>query len=174
MSCAAPGVTKDFDPSLWGPCAWKFLHFVAFAYPNAPTDEQRERHATFFRALADVLPCAQCRRHYAADLPTNDDFVRDRASLSRWVFEIHNGVNDRTDKPTVDFDRVEREYSNDALVCGAAVEPKSLLQQQKCAVLRRRAAAVSAYHTGIWVAALVVLVIALCLTIVAHRRCGCA
>jgi len=47
----------------WGPYGWKFMHMVALAYPNSPTNEDKENYKTFFTILGNVLPCQLCADH---------------------------------------------------------------------------------------------------------------
>ena len=33
----------EYDPSVWGPHYWFFLHSVGFTYPELPTDGEKKK-----------------------------------------------------------------------------------------------------------------------------------
>lgn len=108
----------------WGPCAWRFLHAISFAYaPDSP--RVRLRMYELLRALPYVLPCKQCAKHYEeytnATLKGPDSAVlRSQDSLSRWVCELHNNVNARTGKQTWDYEEVRALYLPPERACAAS------------------------------------------------------
>ena len=71
----------QIGPDTWGPHGWKFIHFLALAYPNEPTDEQKKNYKTFFEALQPVLPCSLCannyKRHITTELPITESVLKD-------------------------------------------------------------------------------------------------
>ena len=84
----------DYQPQEWGPSAWKFLHTITFAYPDAPDQPTRERTYRFFEMLQHVLPCAKCRGHYREKFRNiTSDIFRSREVLTRWLVDLHNVVN---------------------------------------------------------------------------------
>ena len=52
------------DSQIWGPHAWFFLHTISFQYPDNPTDNDKNQHASFFNSLSTVLPCGVCCDHF--------------------------------------------------------------------------------------------------------------
>jgi hypothetical protein len=51
------------DPNVWGKHMWASIHFIALAYPDAPTEENKNTYYSFFTNLYKVLPCHKCREH---------------------------------------------------------------------------------------------------------------
>lgn len=98
------------DPNLWGPAAWKFLHFVTFAYPEQPTREQVMQYRVFFDHLQYTLPCPKCRRHYKEFIATRPPDCRNRETLVIWLFELHNTINQRNQKPILSFEDFIHQY----------------------------------------------------------------
>ena len=101
----------------WGPPLWVGLHSIAANYPVRPTAAQKRQYMTFFRALQHVLPCMYCRDSYAKFIakggkaPLSQRAMKDRESFSRWLYNLHNAVNDRlrvTKRPS--FETVRRRY----------------------------------------------------------------
>jgi hypothetical protein len=82
------------DTKYWGPSAWKLLHMATFQY-NPKT--QKEDMLTFLQLLPFVLPCKFCRKslteYYDEDPPGAS--LQSADSLSRWLWRIHNKVNDK-------------------------------------------------------------------------------
>ena len=58
------------NPKIWGKHAWIFLHSITLAYPNCPTDEEKNNTKNFFISLENILPCYECRRNYKKHLKT--------------------------------------------------------------------------------------------------------
>lgn len=92
-------------PDVWGPHAWKFLHFVSLGYPDYPTNEDKHKYKSFFLLLQNVLPCSVCREHYKENydkLPLTDNILSSRDNLIKWVIDLHNIVNKMKNKPVID------------------------------------------------------------------------
>jgi len=98
------------DTRFWGPSGWQLFHLIAFFSPQ-PQE--------LLLMMKDVLPCKYCREstsQYIRDLPMKRD-------TGRWMYEIHNKVNDKLrtqckDDPAVvnpgpdpSFDEVKRRYA---------------------------------------------------------------
>ena len=99
-----------FNPINWGPSAWKFFEAAAFGYPDKPSGEEKQAAFNFFESLRYMLPCGKCKDHYKdnfSKLPVN---VESRDTLSRWVVEFHNIVNQALGKPNQMYDDVASRY----------------------------------------------------------------
>lgn len=84
--------------SVWGPHMWQALHAITFGYPVTPTNEQKENYKTFFKSVANVLPCKYCRDSYAKFIITeptilDDKVLENRETITKWLYELHNRVN---------------------------------------------------------------------------------
>lgn len=97
-----------FQPKVWGPPLWFFLHMVSINFPVHPTREQQMQYYTFFKSLGYVLPCRLCRESYAKWFETvTVDTFESRTNLSRWVYDLHNKVNVKIGKPYKDIPSYE-------------------------------------------------------------------
>ena len=87
----------SIDPKIWGPSAWLLLHDVGF-YAAKKNDSGTLADArTFFMSLRHILPCTRCQLSYdmhVLDLP----FPKTSSRLPRWVYNLHNRVNDTISK----------------------------------------------------------------------------
>ena len=162
-------IRTDFDPDKWGPHAWKFLHMITFSYPEDPHPDIQEHFKQFFRSLGTALPCAKCREHYnekfvrtVDDSP--DDPFRNRESLTQWLVDIHNEVNDSNSKPKISPDHARRLYTAKDLLCA---DKKTFDSTPSAATASSSGSSRSLFI----VIAVFLLVIALVLGAVSYRRC---
>ncbi len=98
-------------PEVWGPHGWKFIHYVTLAYPENPTQAQKEKYKAFLVLLKDVLPCSLCANHYAENLqklPLSDEVLSSKENLIKWGIDIHNIVNESKNKPVVKYIEAKR------------------------------------------------------------------
>lgn len=89
------------------------MHMVAHNYPVLPGDRPNltvaRKYSRFYKSLGDVLPCRSCREHYRKRISgktctkLNMDVFKDRRTLIKWVWLLHNCVNRDLGKPQVDL-----------------------------------------------------------------------
>jgi len=95
---------NGFVSTVWGPATWHYLHTVSIAYPNNPTESERQTYFTFIQSLCHVLPCRSCREGLVKNLervPLRHGDLNGRVSFSYWMYRLHNEVNRMLHKPTV-------------------------------------------------------------------------
>lgn len=121
---------------IWGPKAWGFLHAITFRYPEKDADlEDRRALFEFLVSLKRLIPCTVCRAHYTSYIDDRNVGIRgtcsvhleNRAAAARWMYDLHNAVNERLGKQQVDFASVEMEYSG-THVCPAPRAPADVVQ----------------------------------------------
>lgn len=83
------------DTRFWGPSGWKLLHAVTFSMNSRPTTQQQKRYQLLFESLKYVLPCRFCRESYKQFVNIRPIDTSTRERLSRWLYDIHNLVNDK-------------------------------------------------------------------------------
>jgi hypothetical protein len=100
--------------SKWGPSTWIFLHSVTFNYPDNPTSENKKHIYELFNNLRYTLPCKYCRESYDIFFKYIDlnEYLDDKMGLTYWLYTIHNIVNMKLGKKTVDFIDVVIFYDN--------------------------------------------------------------
>ena len=82
--------------SVWGPSMWHSLHTISFNYPINPSKEQKKHYLEFFKSLRYILPCKYCRINYVKNVkavPLNMKVMKNRHTLSRWLYDLHEEVN---------------------------------------------------------------------------------
>lgn len=92
----------NFNPKIWGPHAWKFLHVVALSYPTRPTSEDKRAYKSFFLGLGKVLPCHKCQENFAEHIKKFDinNYLSGPESLFEWIMAINNEVGSMLGKWT--------------------------------------------------------------------------
>lgn len=88
--------TTSSDPKIWGPVLWKFLHIMAYNYPENPNPQTKASSRQFFYSLRHLLPCETCRVHYSDLLSTRQPETDSSDSLQEWLLWLHNEVAART------------------------------------------------------------------------------
>lgn len=94
------------SPGKWGKPGWLFLHAVALAYPENPTDEDKHHYYIFFNSLRYTLPCTKCKVNFADHekrYPLNDEVLSSRDNLVKWTIDMHNIVNYYTGKKMLSY-----------------------------------------------------------------------
>jgi hypothetical protein len=97
-------------PDIWGPHGWKFMHYVALAYPAKPTSEQKNEYKIFFESIQNILPCGMCSYNYKKhlkELPMDDKVLESNITLLKWTIDMHNKVNVQNGK---------REYTSEEVI----------------------------------------------------------
>jgi hypothetical protein len=111
------GFVYDFDS--WGKPYWQVMHAVTFLYPETPTEDDKQRALVFFRLVPFLLPCSICGLHFVKTLqtmPLDDAVLASRDTLSRWLVDVHNNVNERLKHEVVPYEKVKDYYLNNAAV----------------------------------------------------------
>jgi hypothetical protein len=92
-------------PDIWGPHAWKFLHLIALAYPDKPSEDDKKHYKDFYELLKFMLPCSICANHFKENielyLPINDEVLKNRDNFVKWSIDLHNLVNKQTGKSEI-------------------------------------------------------------------------
>ncbi len=90
----------NINPIIWGTSGWKFIHYIALAYPIEPTDKVKKEYKIFFNMIKYVLPCEKCRNNYEKHLKIYpiEEYLNDKKSLFKWTVHMHNAVNKENNK----------------------------------------------------------------------------
>ena len=99
-------------PNKWGPKAWDFFHSVSFSYPVNPNREQQQAALDFFKALPFMLPCSTCGKHCEQQLKNFPPNVKNRETLTKWLYNFHNLINQRLGKKMPSFDEIKKKHQS--------------------------------------------------------------
>jgi hypothetical protein len=85
----------NLDAEVWGGKGWFFLDSIVLAYPNNPTEKEKQQYKNFFYAIPTVGPCDKCRVHFGQFIekyPLNDTILQSKDNLILWLLSAHNNV----------------------------------------------------------------------------------
>ena len=103
------------DTRFWGPPGWNLLHFIADKYKK----KNKHDYYLFFLSLPKVLPCIYCRNSlnaYYKETPLKKENLVNNQSLQKWLYDIHNLVNNKLRKQGLnykkdpDFESIYKKY----------------------------------------------------------------
>jgi len=107
----------SLNPKVWGPHAWFIMYSVAFTYPNNPTNSDMDNVRNFYLSFGKVLPCMNCREHFAQNLikyPLNNTVLNSPENLINWVINFNNEVNKITgNKKIITYDNIIKHYNKE-------------------------------------------------------------
>ncbi len=113
----------------WGHEMWKILHGLAEKigqYPeithryiiNTGKIEEKRLWTILLSSLRLSLPCPLCRKHYTEYInrESPDKFLHmesvPKDKVKEWLFNLHNSVNERIQKPCISIDFLSELYRN--------------------------------------------------------------
>ncbi len=89
--------------AIWGPLGWMTLHSTAFAYPDTPTQSERELMTSWLYMFQDTITCPSCKGHFTEMLASYrsqfPNMLQSRHEFIMFTFRAHNAVNKRLNKP---------------------------------------------------------------------------
>jgi len=99
---------KAPQTSEWGPLVWKMLHWMSLKVgvqkAKILQDDETQGWIALLKGLGNILPCAQCRIHYKEFyiahidiklLKTCGEGEAKQKLISRWLYDLHENVNQR-------------------------------------------------------------------------------
>jgi hypothetical protein len=92
------------------------LHSCAERIGNSPVkrlpQEESRIWSGLLASLRFSLPCPQCKKHYIEYFSNNSIPTISKESLRLWIFNLHNQVNSRIEKPNIiTIDKISEIYS---------------------------------------------------------------
>lgn len=115
-----PGMTniplEIYDPKVWGPACWQFLHTAAICYPSNPSDEYKVGMRNFLLGLGYTLPCEGCREEcqkYMRNAYVQghlDVAIQSRDNLFLLFWDLHNCVNKRNGGKLYSLEEAKQMY----------------------------------------------------------------
>jgi Erv1 / Alr family len=102
-----------FNPQVWGPHYWFFLHTIALTYPHYPNTIIKKRYYELLTNFDIFLPDGNYSAYYRGLLKQYPltPFLDNRKSLVKWMNFIHNKVNKKLEKPQVSLAEFYKLYT---------------------------------------------------------------
>lgn len=94
-----------FEPTVWGPHYWFFLHTISQSYPSQPNAVTKRKYYDLIMNMPIFIPHEEIGNKFAEllDKYPVSPYLDNRESFSRWVTFIHNKVNNILGKPEVTY-----------------------------------------------------------------------
>ena len=105
---------KEWNPIIWGPKYWFFLHTIAFNYPLHPNTVTKKKYYELIQNLPLFLPVEEIATdfsHLLNEYPIQP-YLDNRESLIKWMWFIHNKINEKLEKPFVPLKQFYENYYN--------------------------------------------------------------
>lgn len=92
-----------FDPCVWGPHYWFFIHTVAESYPMNPNDVTKRKYYDFIQNIPLFIPVPEMGDKFSRllDKYPVTPYLDNRDSFVRWTHFIHNKYNVLLGKPEI-------------------------------------------------------------------------
>ena len=113
---------KDYESNdgmlttVWGPPMWHTLHAISFNYPAKPTIKEKRHYRDYILQLKYVLPCGKCRNNLRKNfkqLPLTMKHMKSRETFSRYIYELHELVNDMLGKTSnLSYEDIQKRYEH--------------------------------------------------------------
>jgi pyruvate-formate lyase-activating enzyme len=104
-----------FDPDVWGPHYWFFLHTVAESYPKNPNDVTKRKYYDFIQNMPLFIPIEEMGNKFSEMLDRYpvSPYLDNRDSFVRWVHFIHNKFNVLLGKQEITLPQALDNYRNE-------------------------------------------------------------
>lgn len=85
----------NFDPTIWGPHYWFFLHTIAHSYPTTPNEVTKRKYYDTIQNMPLFIPVSDIGDRFSnlLDKYPVSPYLGSRESFVRWVHFIHNKMN---------------------------------------------------------------------------------
>jgi hypothetical protein len=116
----------NFDPKIWGPHYWFFLHTISQSYPLTPTTVTKRKYYELIQNLPIFIPNYEIGDKFSKllDKYPVSPYLDNRDSFIRWVHFIHNKVNLNLGKEELSFQEGQDKYF-------AEYKPKTIYLSEK-------------------------------------------
>ena len=95
----------DFDPTVWGPHYWFFLHTIAYSYPKTPNSVTKRKYYDFIQNIPLFIPNDEIAQYFEKMLDKYpvSPYLDNRDSFVRWMYFIHNKINHYLGKEEITY-----------------------------------------------------------------------
>ena len=128
-----------YNPEIWGPHYWFFLHTIAHSYPEFPNAVTKRKYYDLIINIPLFIPNSNIANNFSniLDKYPVSPYLDNRDSFKKWMHFIHNKINVMLNKDESSFEDAQQLYEKSYL-------PKRILLSEKFRIkkhhpLRRRA-----------------------------------
>lgn len=102
-----------YEPNIWGPHFWFFLHTIAMTYPDNANEVTKRKYYDLMQNMPLFLPDPEMGNQFSRllDKYPVSPYLGKRESFIRWTVFIHNKVNIVLGKPEMLLEDVIESYN---------------------------------------------------------------
>ena len=95
-----------FEPEVWGPHYWFFLHTIAHSYPLTPNKVTKRKYYDFIQNLPLFIPVPEIGNIFTSILDKYPvtPYLDSQQSFVKWMNFIHNKINLSLELPEMSLD----------------------------------------------------------------------
>lgn len=102
----------NLNPKVWGPPMWFFLNTIAMNYPHHPNAVTKKKYYEFIQNLPLFIPVEYMSGEFSKliDQYPIQPYLDNKESFIRWVWFIHNKINQKLEKPEITLNEFYVKY----------------------------------------------------------------
>ena len=115
-----------FEPTVWGPHYWFFLHTVAESYPENPNEVLKRKYYDLIQNMPLFIPVSEIVDKFSRllDKYPVTPYLDNKDSFKKWMHFIHNKINVLIGKDEISYWKAEELYEK-------SYAPKQILLSEK-------------------------------------------
>lgn len=104
---------EKFEPHIWGPHFWFFLHTIAMSYPDNANDVTKRKYYDLIQNMPLFIPDSEMGNRFSRllDKYPISPYLGKRESFIRWTVFIHNKINIMLGKPEMELEDAIEAYN---------------------------------------------------------------
>jgi len=104
--CTRRSLVELPDANQWGPILWSLLHGISIKRTKIDSLKLmslKVKWKLLFDTLPQIIPCVECKEHLVAYMSQNPYVtINSEEEFSNWFYLLHEDVNKRLNKPSLD------------------------------------------------------------------------
>lgn len=103
----------SLSKQLWGNHIWYFMHCLAEKIKSEYFLEEKNNIIDIIKKISNNLPCPECSDHANTLLKKyNFKNINDKNQLKKFLYEFHNSINIKLNKPVFNYELLDETYKN--------------------------------------------------------------
>ena len=101
-----------FNPNVWGPHYWFFLHTIAESYPETPNAVAKRKYYDLIQNMPLFIPIVEIGNKFSEllDKYPVSPYLDSRESFVKWMHFMHNKINVYLGKEELSLPQALAEY----------------------------------------------------------------
>ena len=103
----------SFSKEIWGNNIWYLFHGIARKINENKFKQNKEDIIFILKNICNTLPCPECSRDATALInKVKFDSINNKNDFELLIFNFHNSVNKKLNKPLFNFKEINNKYNN--------------------------------------------------------------